>query len=214
MSKDYGRRRQVRQRSNAPRQILLVLTSFLGGYLAATVFDFTSLSTWVNKNLLNHHNPETPVKVVAQEPVAPKPKFEFYTLLSKDNSAPMPANRSNSAVPKTVEQSAAIPPTAKNSTPLNVGVVEGKPVKPVNQPSKERYSIQVASFNKRQDAEHVKALLVLKGFDVSIAAVAQQNVTWYRVIVGPFVSRNEAEKARIAVARSERMNGMIRRTGG
>jgi cell division protein FtsN len=213
MSRDYVRKRQVRQRSNAPKQILLVLTSFLGGYLAATVFDFTSLSTWVNNNLINHQKPEALVTVVAPKAATPKPKFEFYTLLAKDNSAPA-VNRGNpSRLPKAAEQSGGIPPTAKATTPLDIGVVEGKPVKPANV-DKGTYSIQIASFNKRADAEHVQALLVLRGFDVSITSVAQKNITWYRVIVGPFNSRSEAEKARIAVARSEHMNGMIRKTGG
>ena len=82
---------------------------------------------------------------------------------------------------------------------------------PANRHAKEAFLIQIAAFNKRQDAEHLKALLVLRGFDVTVSPFIKENINWYRVIVGPLPSRAEAEKAQIAVAKSERMKGMIRK---
>lgn len=218
MAKDYVRKRDTRQRSNAPRQFLLVLASFLGGYLTATVFDVTSFTAWLNKQVAAHQNPQQPQQPapVAKKVEAPKPKFEFYTLLAKDNSVPVVARPSPTAVTKPTESSVP-PPTAALHPPGSqvVGVTESKPVtvaatsqKPAG---REAYLLQIASFNKRPDAEHLKASLALHGFDVVISPTAHGNVTWYRVIVGPFYSRSDAEKAQVTVAKNERMKGMIRK---
>lgn len=226
MAKDYIRSRQTRQKSSAPKQFFMVLASFLCGYLTATVFDFTSLTTWVNKNVLNQTKTEPAVKIVAKQQDLPKPKFEFYTLLSKDNSAPITVNRgaippsakigvpvteqpSNSQTASTVTQLASQQAASQVAT-----VTESRPVTVAAPANRESYLIQIASFPKRQDAEHVKATLVLKGFDVNIATTMQNKITWYRVIIGPFNSRQDAEKTQLAVARSEHMKGMIRKMGG
>ncbi|WP_347252443.1 SPOR domain-containing protein [Legionella sp.] len=221
MARDYGRRRPVRQKSSAPKQLFWMLASFLSGYLAATVFDFTSLSSWVRTNILAHTNEKPAVKVAAKEPQVPKPKFEFYTLLAKDGSTPSPALRAVvPAQPKPVTQSAPaignapITPIKQVGVPSKqpgaVAVVESKPVASASA-SKDTYQIQIASFKKRQDAEHMKAALTLKGFDISVVPVSQPQGTWFRVIVGPFGSRTAAEKAQLTLAQSEHIKGMIRK---
>jgi cell division protein FtsN len=230
MAKDYGKRRPIRQKSNAPKQLFWILASFLAGYLTATVFDFTSLSTWVNANILaKRHEPKSQAQAQAQvaakekEPELPKPKFEFYTLLAKGGNAPVvvPSPKPIASVPtKPVSPpavavgNAAVVPTkqepASTRSPATVAVTESKPLAPANL-SKDSYQIQIASFKRRQDAEQMKAGLTLKGFDVSVVGVSQAQGTWFRVIVGPFGSRTAAEKAQLSLAQSERVKGMIRR---
>ncbi|MDX1836392.1 SPOR domain-containing protein [Legionella taurinensis] len=230
MARDYGRKgTNSRHKSSAPRQFLWIIASFLSGYLAATVFDVTSLSNWINKNVLaEQEKTAAPAPAVVKHDERPKPKFEFYTLLSKDNSAPV-INHSSTTAP-----AAAKPMTGPGTTPTQtaagqsvgqaavhagqpaVAVVESKPVldaKPAAPMAQahESYLVQVAAFNRRQDAERLKALLVLKGFDVSITTVVQNRTNWFRVIIGPFHSRSEAEKAQTDVARTERIKGIIRK---
>ncbi|MCA0403625.1 MAG: SPOR domain-containing protein [Proteobacteria bacterium] len=79
--------------------------------------------------------------------------------------------------------------------------------------AKETFLIQIASFRNRQDAEKLKASLILKGFDVNVAMATQNQANWYRVIVGPFASRNDAMKTQNILARNERIQGMIRKVG-
>ncbi|WP_131781078.1 SPOR domain-containing protein [Legionella gresilensis] len=244
MAKDYVKR-PVRQRRNVPKQLVTLLASFLCGYLTATVFDFTSLSAWVNQHVLKHKElPAEKIKVAKQQIV--KPKFEFYTLLAKDNTPPAPtvnrmavASARNQPIPQLVPNSAmqgAALQGAGNTqqaqpqeiigqrSPINsttqlpnqhvrqaVVSVDNKGSLLAARHSREAFLIQIAAFNRRQDAEHLKAALVLRGFDVAISPILKNNVNWYRVVVGPFPSRAEAEKAQIAVARSERMKGMIRK---
>lgn len=229
MARDYGRKgSNSRHKSRAPRQFLWVIASFLSGYLAATVFDVTSLSNWIDKNVLAQEEKPTPATpAVVKHEERPKPKFEFYTLLSKDNSAPVTNHAATAATPtKTIPTPAtpsahaaagqSVGQAAVHATQPAVAVVESKPVTDAK-PSvpavqaHESYLVQVAAFNRRQDAERLKALLVLKGFDVSITTIAQNRTNWFRVIIGPFHSRSEAEKAQTDVARTEHIKGIIRK---
>lgn len=237
MAKDYvSRRRQTKQRPNVPRRLVAILGAFLCGYLVATVFDFTSLTTWVNKNILASKESGAHVETRVAHKEAPKPKFEFYTLLSKDSSAPVavnrglpqaaqPAARPVASQPAAVTAQVAVPATVitneqPHATAITVSratskavLVSEKKVMPTTPANKESYMIQIASFNKRQDAEHLKASLVLRGFNVVISSIQRQAVTWYRVTIGPFNSRTDAEKAQVIVRQSEHMNGIIRRIG-
>lgn len=214
MAKDYGRRKPGKQKSSAPKQFFWILASFLGGYLAATVFDFTSLSTWVNNNILTKEEQKPETKQLARRPELPKPKFEFYTLLAKDQTVvarPTPAK----PTPRTAAAAVASAPAAvqKPQPAAAVPVVESKPAVSVANAAtaKGSYQIQVASFRNRQDAEHLKAALTLKGFDVNVYNTSQNNVNWFRVIVGPFDSRIDAEKMQLTLARNEHIHGMIRK---
>lgn len=232
MARDYGKRRQSKQRSSAPKQFFGVVASFLLGYLTANVFDFTSLNNWVHKNILANDEPQPAAKVVAKPEDHPKPKFEFYTLLAKDHSPPVALPRPTLATPA----KPAIPPQGPNAATQQVAAVtnatttnvphtsvpapvtSSKPVtsvKPValaqNKPSKETYLVQIASFKSPQEAQKMKATLTLKGFDVSIVAAPPQQGGWFRVVLGPYHSKMEAEKIKVAVARTERINGMVRK---
>ncbi|STX50576.1 Sporulation domain-containing protein [Legionella busanensis] len=247
MAKDYVKR-PVRQRRNVPKQLVTLLASFLCGYLTATVFDFTSLSAWLNQHVLkNQELPAEKIQVAKQQIV--KPKFEFYTLLAKDNNIPPASTNNRITVASVRNQQPTIPQLLPNSamqgaalqgagnaqqTQSQTVVGQRAPINSTTQPSnqqvrqavvpvdnkenllatrhsREAFLIQIAAFNRRQDAEHLKAALVLRGFDVAISPILKNNINWYRVVVGPFPSRAEAEKAQIAVARSEHMKGMIRK---
>lgn len=216
MAKDY-RRRQTRQKRGASSQFFWVLASFLCGYLAATVFDFASLSRWVDKNILAKQNDESPeTKVVAKNTGLPKPKFEFYTLLAKDQRPPAPLSKPTQVM-QVKPSSPAQPPAASTkaiapviSAQPTVPVAESKPLSPPNV-NKDAYFLQIASFKTRQDAERMKAAFTLKGFDVSVVAALPQQGSWFRVVLGPFHSRLAAEKVQLAIARSEHIKGMIRK---
>lgn len=226
MSKTYARNRPTRQTHQSSGRFVVGFAAFLFGYLAASVFDIASLTAWVNKNVVNRGAATAPVSVAAKPVEAPKPKFEFYTLLSRDNHATGPGARHVAAPKAAIPVASTTPAAATTPAPTNsavqavarqatqvVAVAESKPVA-VADKTKGSWQIQVASFNRREDAEQVKASLVMRGFDVGVVPVTQRNMTWYRVIIGPFVSRDDAAKAQAVVARSERMQGMIRHVAG
>lgn len=227
MAKDYGKRRPMARRSSAPKQLFWLLASFLSGYLAATVFDFTSLSSWVSTNILTkQNNGKAQAQVAIKEPELPKPKFEFYTLLAKDRGHPAPAPAPVAKLdtppplqqvkPQTTVQPSVLAQKPNTNAPLpqpakTIAVAEARAVASSN---KDAYLIQLAAFKNKQDAEHMKAALTLKGFNVTVIASAQQQGTWFRVVAGPFSSRAIAEKTQINLAQNERIKGMIRRMEG
>lgn len=214
MAKSYGRKNPTPHRGSVLKQLLVVLGCFLLGYLSASVFDFTSVSGWVNTQLVQRSG-QGKTKPIQQAQL-PKPKFEFYTLLASEHtqvSGPGPNPAPTVPAPQVVAQ---IPPVgvplAKNA-PVSVATeVPPKPL-PSQQATinKDGYLVQIGSFKSRQEAERMKASLTLKGFAVNIAQVNQQQTNWYRVVIGPFASRSLAEKARTSLARSERIVGMIRK---
>lgn len=236
MARDYGSRRSARRSSSAPQQFLLIVVTFLLGYLTASVVDINTLSQWMNKQVLAHHEvKKEPVKAVAQQPeLPPKPKFEFYTLLANEKTpnatqsqaAGNSTNRNsiNSTVTAQTTSTVAVNSAANSSktnslnrqSPGAVKVTEAKPVSP-SQPStsKGSYSVQVAAFKFRQDAERMKGLLTLKGFDVNVVAVTTPTKgTWFRVMIGPYANRALAQRAQINLARTEKLHGMVTGSGG
>lgn len=232
MAKDYGNRRTSRP-GKGPHQFLVIIATFLFGYLTATFVDIQTISQWVNNQVLAHHDVEkVPTKTVQEhKQVPPKPKFEFYTLLANEKGAAQPTTvnqqtaathsmdkSSNSTQNAANELSVAAnnsvkSTTAKQTQQIVAKVTEGKTLtqQPLN---KGAYLVQVASFKARQDAEHMKGMLILKGFDVSVVPVTQAQGNWFRVVVGPYPNRALAQKAQMALAKTERLNGMVRSIGG
>lgn len=97
-------------------------------------------------------------------------KFDFYNVLPKDSNL--------------TNKKSAGSNTRKNTLSLK------KPKSTIYQ-----YSIQAGSFRKLNEADALKANLVLNGFEAKIEAVkVNRKQTWYRVIVGPFNSREHAVK--------------------
>jgi len=216
MAKDYGNRRSTHQKSRGPHQLLVVAVTFLLGYATATVVDIQTVSHWVNTQVLNseHSNTATP-KATQKAEIPAKPKFEFYTLLANDKVEPKQQSSKASAqndtktstVAKTVTNTPASDST--NQNPATVTVAEGKPLAPSQSNNKGSFLVQVASFKARKDAEQMKGLLTLKGFDVNVVSVTHANGNWYRVVIGPYPNRQSAQQVQVSIAKTEHLNGMV-----
>jgi cell division protein FtsN len=59
----------------------------------------------------------------------------------------------------------------------------------------EEILLQAASFRSRDDAERLRAALLLMDLPAATSAINLNNGAWYRVTVGPFDSRVKAERA-------------------
>jgi cell division protein FtsN len=223
MATNFAKKRPVKHHQpSTSKQVVIVLISFLIGYLMATVFDFTSFCAWITTHALSYDKTHTPTKLADKSTTdIPKPTFEFYTLLAKDNHASLITNRASSSISRLSQPALVTTQISHNlqqaqallQTP-GLRVTDNKSVSLATATKefiRDNYIIQIASFNKRRDAERLKASLVLKGFDVSIAVISANNLDWFRVTIGPFRSRSEAEKAQVDVARNEHMKGMIRK---
>jgi cell division protein FtsN len=65
------------------------------------------------------------------------------------------------------------------------------------------YILQAASFQDPDDADSLKALLILEGLDVNIEKFKNKGETWHRVLVGPFDTRSKMAAARSKLAQHE-----------
>ncbi len=73
------------------------------------------------------------------------------------------------------------------------------------------YMLQVASFKDIDDAEQVRAELILLNMDARIEkATIKEKETWHRVVVGPFTSRSKLSKARSTLI-SHNYNAQVRK---
>lgn len=69
--------------------------------------------------------------------------------------------------------------------------------------------LQVASFKQAQDADQLRAKLLLLNLNSSVETTQnKQSQTWHRVMVGPFKSRSKLAKARSVLA-SNKLNGIV-----
>ncbi len=235
MGRQYSsNKRSSRQKGGAPQQFLIVIVTFMLGYLTASVFNVEKLSSWVNTQVLEHsQEKKRPVKAETQQAqVPPKPKFEFYTLLANEKAAgstiqtganttanrsanrPTPAaSATRAASTATVAAATArpVPKSTVSNSQQHAPTTEARaPVTRSAQPTRGTYMVQVAAFKARQDAEHMKGMLILKGFNVTVVPISHQTKgIWYRVIVGPYANRALAQKAQQTLARNERLRGMV-----
>ena len=74
-------------------------------------------------------------------------------------------------------------------------------VKASTEKSSKSYILQAGSFQSFQDADSLKAQLIMQGLDVQIQSVKdQQGKSWHRVQVGPYNTNNSLSKAQDILA--------------
>ena len=77
------------------------------------------------------------------------------------------------------------------------------------------YLLQAASFRSREDADTVRARLMLEGMDVAVESVPQRSGgVWHRVLVGPFATRPGMERARTRLRELDYPALAVERTPG
>ncbi|NMH60251.1 SPOR domain-containing protein [Alteromonas ponticola] len=62
--------------------------------------------------------------------------------------------------------------------------------------SDKRYLMQCASFRTRSQAEEMKATIAFQGLESQIRPSTGANGEWFRVILGPFDTKRDAERAK------------------
>ena len=168
MPRDYKSRAASRSKA---KQTAPGWVWFLGGLLVGLFF---SGLAWLKllppaPPLAIQQPPEqraeaAPAPSLEREPQAPKPRFDFYTILPEmEVVVPEPE-----PVPEPAQQ-----------TPRSVPQAKAKPAA--------RYMLQMGSFRKFADADRLKASLALVGIEAEIQRVnIKRGETFYRVRSGPY----------------------------
>lgn len=168
------------------------LPFFLGALLGSGI---TTLALYLNRPAPPLPQPATPSKAEVAPAPCPEPQtaeatqprdakdFNFYGVLEQ---APVPPVRPD------LEQ-VPLPP---NAVPPGVSATAQPQEKPTPTEAVPQY-LQIASFKTAADADALKARIALAGITVEVIATELADKgTYYRVRIGPFSNRAEADKAR------------------
>lgn len=80
-------------------------------------------------------------------------------------------------------------------------VVEQTKQKPIAAPTPTKYLLQVKIFNELVAADELKAALTLAGFEAKIEPIKKDNGTWYRIVMGPFPTEQQASEQQKLLAK-------------
>jgi cell division protein FtsN len=151
-------------------------------------------------------------------PAAPvKPKYDFYTLLPESEViVPMepPAEKPPATLtPEELAKADAAralaalggqtpPPlpaastaTTTTTTTTTATPAAAAPTSIAKAPLSTQFFLQAGSFRKQADADKVRAQIILLGQSVQVESGNVRDETWYRVLVGPFASREQLTQA-------------------
>lgn len=153
-------------------------------------------------------------KPVEKETPANKPKFEFYTLLT-ESEVIVPAEALPEKTPPPPSRS-EVEAAKKADAARAQAILDGKtpPAPAVKAEAKTQFYLQAGSFPERAKAESVRAQLLLTGQDVHIESGLVADKTWHRVLVGPFVSREQLAAAQKQLANNGFGNLLLQQRKG
>ncbi len=167
----------------------------------------------VSPSLLPGHAQKSVSGKSAQKNAFVEPDYQFYTLLPQGNgtqktaavaalavkpvAAPAAKPIAAPAAKPTAEPkpiAAPKPATVAPKTTTTAPIIAAKPTAIVA-PPKHKYIVQLASFKQYQDADQLKAKLILQGYSTRVSSAAINGVVWYRLSIGPYTSTAQAKTA-------------------
>lgn len=171
------RRGASRAQASARRGIppwLWMVSGLVIGLFAAFLFQLEPGRDTVKRDNLPPKPAQSPAPA---KPAEQRPRYDFYTLLPE----------SEVIIPQAAAPEAAPPPPVVEP--------EARP-----QPAT-RFFLQAGSFRQRNEADRVRAQIIMLGLDVQLeSAKLAGGETWYRVQVGPFQDRKALNDAQQTLA--------------
>jgi cell division protein FtsN len=148
------------------------------------------------------HSALAPLAGDAEAP--PEPEFDFYTILPNTEVKVPEAELAEPVEPAAPVQDARIgapvvtpPAPAQATAPVSA---ETPPVAAPPPPPAVTYIVQVGAYQRVQEADQTKALLALQGISSAIQRITKEGQgVWFRVVVGPYATAQEAQSARVRV---------------
>lgn len=145
-----------------------------------------------------------PKATAGREQTNPKPKYDFYTLLPESEVIVPP-----DAMPEPPVVPEQKPVTAEEAAKIDTQRAEAAlagltppPPPLVASAAQTQYFLQAGSFRKATDADQVRAQIILLGQNVQIESGTVRGELWYRVLVGPYASKEQVAGAQKSLAGS------------
>ncbi len=222
MAKDYARNTRPNHAKSKKSKnshskmwaftILLVLL-FVGGLFYLKQHEALA----VFKNGLQHQAYSKHAKQ-QKKPQEVKPRFEFYTILPKMNVEDSQAqNQPDKPAATTQKPAAAQPPKSVDKTVAPQQANNAEEAAPVRsatpvKAAANKYIIQVASFKSFNEADRLKAEMLMMGQTVDVKAFSHKGEKWYRVQLGPYTSLTAAQKAQQQL-KANNIKAIVRKAG-
>jgi cell division protein FtsN len=142
---------------------------------------------------------------------AAKPKYDFYTLLPESEVVvPQDSSPEKPAVTLTPEELAKADAaralaalSGQTPAPLPASTPTPTPTpaaSPATAPATTQFFLQAGSFRKPSDADKARAQIIMLGQSAQVESGSVRNETWYRVLAGPFSSREQLAQAQKILA--------------
>lgn len=192
MTRDYAKKRARPQASSGPKShvpgwVWLFTGSVLGAFAMFLVY-LTGIPPQPSQLGETLNDVVTNAKSAESEQGAedaPRPRFDFYQLLKES---------------EVVVKSEPPPPP------------KGSPNAPPKVEEKVEYVLQVGSFKRAEDADRLRAQLILLNLDARVETVKVRNAEiWHRVLVGPFPNQASVTRARVTLANNEIESLLLKR---
>ncbi|MBS7690355.1 SPOR domain-containing protein [Pseudomonas lalucatii] len=145
-----------------------------------------------------------------------KPKYDFYTLLPESQvvvppqalEEPPPAEQK----PVSAEEAAKI--DAARAEAALKGEVPPPPPVVAKAPASTQFFLQAGSFRRKDDAESLRAQIILLGQDVRVESGKVREEVWHRVLIGPFADRQQLAQSQKTLAANGFSNLLLQQRQG
>jgi cell division protein FtsN len=126
------------------------------------------------------------------DPEPPRPKYTFYEELKKPDPLPSPAPQTAPPQPTVRAQPERPPAPTSPVAPAPAPVPKAEPA-PASRPPAAVFTVQVGSFRDREAAVTLAKRVADQGVSAGVSEAFVAGRTWYRVQVGRFETRSDAE---------------------
>ncbi|WP_339081017.1 SPOR domain-containing protein [Pseudomonas sp. TMP9] len=199
-------RYQAPAKKPVPGWFWLVCGLVIGGFMVF-LFSLEPGRDEIKRNKVEEARVKQANKAAAAKPASSepaKPKYDFYTLLP-ESEVILPQQAIEPPVPPaqkpvTPEEAAKID-AARAQAALN-GEVPPPPPVIAKGPVTSQFFLQAGSFRRKDDADTLRAQLILLGQSVQVESGTVREETWHRVLVGPFATREQLGNAQKSLAAS------------
>ena len=204
-------RSKVRRRFELKRGRIVALATVLIAS-AAGIYIVRSVDSQKRVNGAGEKPPSR--TAIAQSPASPQVGSKRQTVATND-AARKRAHEGNERTPaKPVVHAASTPNGAVRFAATKASSQDEVDVQklmgpantiPASHPAREskKWSVQISAAPAKDVADSLAQRLIAKGYNGYVAQAEVKGQTYYRVRVGPFAARGEAESARQALARQE-----------
>lgn len=199
-------RYQAPAKKPVPGWFWLVCGLVIGGFMVF-LFSLEPGRDEIKRNKVEEARVKQANKAAAAKPASSepaKPKYDFYTLLP-ESEVILPQQAIEPPVPPaqkpvTPEEAAKID-AARAQAALN-GEVPPPPPVIAKGPVSSQFFLQAGSFRRKDDADTLRAQLILLGQSVQVESGTVREEIWHRVLVGPFATREQLGTAQKSLAAS------------